>query len=76
MSYKEKVNGELVATSSSNWNYYSHFFKDGSKAVFALAKEGSGASDCIFGSFKYFKRYLKSEYNDVTLTEYGKTLFE
>lgn len=48
----------LLHEGCSNWDYYSMHYKDKEPCVVALAKPGSGASDCFFGSMPYFQHRL------------------
>jgi hypothetical protein len=49
---------ELLHIGRSNWDYYLQLYNNTPCCVVALAKSGSGASDCVFGSLKYFNKKL------------------
>ena len=44
---------ELLHTGKSNWDYY---YVQSVDLVLAKAKANSGASDCWYGSLKYFTK--------------------
>mgnify|MGYP000845912574 FL=1 len=61
MRFREFYNDSvftLLAKGSANWDYYAMQYQGGKPAVVALAKPGSGAEDCFFGTISFFKRHL------------------
>lgn len=50
--------GKLLLIGFSNWDYY---LEEGGTSVLAIAKKGSGASNCTFGTPEYFKNWLLAE---------------
>ena len=61
MRFREFYNDSvftLLAKDSANWDYYAMQYQGGKPAVVALAKPGSGAEDCFFGTISFFKRHL------------------
>ena len=49
----------LLEHGTSNWDYYTMQYEDGPVGVVAIAKHGSGAADCYFGSLDYYKRTME-----------------
>lgn len=59
MVYREffkESNFVPYATGDSNWDLYLMQYKKDTPILVALAKEGTGASDCIFGSPKHLEK--------------------
>lgn len=50
-------NRKLLLVGYSNWNYYLE-----GNLVMAIAKPGSGAKDCCFGSVEYFRQWVRNEH--------------
>lgn len=50
---------KLIAYGLSNWNYYLRTFTDGSQAVVAIAKPGSGAANCHYCNVKTLKAHFR-----------------
>ena len=46
----------LLERGTSNWDYYTMQYEDQPVSVVAIAKPGSGAADCGFGSLDYYNR--------------------
>lgn len=59
ISKEEKSKMILLVKDHSNWELY--LDPNFHNTVFSLAKEGSGASDSIFGSISYYQRYIARE---------------
>lgn len=62
MNFKEfyhRSTFKLLHEGRSNWNYYLMQYENNSGVVVALAKPGTGSSDCHFGNIEYFNRMLK-----------------
>ena len=53
---------ELIQKGNSNWDYYKQITASGHESVVALAKEGTGCQDSIFGDMKYFEK-IKATYS-------------
>ena len=51
---------KLLERGASNWDYYTMQYKDGPASVVAIAKPGTGASDCQFGDMRYYKRWKEA----------------
>lgn len=47
----------LLERGNANWDYYTMQYKDFPPHVVAIAKPGTGASDCQFGSLEYYRRW-------------------
>lgn len=65
MKFKEffsKCSFELIELGDSNWDYYTMQYKDEPPSVVALAKPGTGASDCFFGDMDYFKKWQRRKH--------------
>ena len=50
----------LLERGASNWDYYTMQYNGGPVSVVAIAKPGTGASDCQFGDMRYFKRWKEA----------------
>ena len=48
----------LLMKGNTNWDYYAMQYQGGEPVVVALAKPGSGAEDCFFGTIAFFKQHL------------------
>ena len=51
----------LLAIGTSNWDYILMEYNDGSIGTIAIAKPGSGASDCCFGNIRHFIKCYRSK---------------
>jgi len=71
--YSEEERNEMVllVKCEGNWSKYTQP-KYGTY-TYALANEGSGASDSTFGSASYFRRWLKNELKKNPAIEKGIT---
>ena len=58
--FYRKCKFELIEAGASNWDYYTMQYGDRPASVVALAKPGTGASDCQFGDMKYFRRWKEA----------------
>lgn len=50
----------LLERGASNWDYYMMQYKNDPPHVVAIAKPGTGADDCQFGSLEYFRRWKEA----------------
>ena len=61
-----------LAHADSNWEYY---IEPDSGICYALAKPGSGAKTCVFGTIAHVKRCVRRGAIDAhNLTKYGRRL--
>jgi hypothetical protein len=52
-----------IAIGDANWDYYLwHNY------IYSVAKDGSGASDSVFGSINYFKKYYRLYKENLIIT--------
>ena len=66
MDYREFYNKnkfDLYATGDSNWDLYTMQYKDNPPVLVCLAKPGTGAMDCGFGSLDYLDRLERQGYD-------------
>ena len=55
-----KCKFELIERGASNWDYYTMQYREDPPSVVAIAKPGTGASDCHFGNLEYFRRWKEA----------------
>lgn len=51
---------KLLERGTSNWDYYTMQYREDPPSVVAIAKPGTGASDCQFGDMQYFRRWKEA----------------
>ena len=58
-NFFDKSKFALLATGSANWDYYLMQHIDSEPSVVCIAKTGSGATDCFYGSLGYYNKRRK-----------------
>ena len=58
--FYNKSRFELLERGESNWDYYTMQYENNRPSVVAIAKPGTGASDCHFGTLEYFRRWKEA----------------
>lgn len=54
---------KLLERGTANWDYYTMQYEERPARVVAIAKPGTGAADCGFGSLDYYNRWKETQAN-------------